>query len=144
MPIGSSERKGFFSIDAFFALMLLLTISMMLLGLANERKEAAKTSSASQEADIIAEKLAASVNSVYANGENIELRISLPSTIENESYEVDFDPDNRRVKVSSPFMESPSYAAAPVAPKNVEFGAHVPAREVVIKWEKKTVKVEKI
>lgn len=95
------RERGFFSIDALFALTLLLMISSSFLHVYEGRKEAAEPIGARLEAQIVGEKLAAAINTVYANGSNFELRVNLPENIGSYSYQITFDNNTRQISVEN-------------------------------------------
>ncbi len=95
------RERGFFSIDALFAVTLLLMVSTSFLHVYDGRKEAAELTGARLEARIVCEKLAAAINTVYANGSNFELDVDLPSKIGSYFYQVKFDNTARQVLVEN-------------------------------------------
>lgn len=118
-------RKGFFTIDALFAFILLVSISGMLLNLAQSREQIGRSSSATLQADMVTEKLAAAINSVYANGgrgDNFELRIELPDSIGGKKYIIFFDNKNRKIFIPAENLGDfeAGKASASVVPGNVD------------------------
>ncbi len=95
------RERGFFSIDALFAVTLLIMISSSFLHVYEGRKEAAELMGARLEAQIVGEKLAAAINTVYANGANFELDIDLPLKIGSYFYKIEFDNTTRQVLVEN-------------------------------------------
>ncbi len=95
------RERGFFSIDAMFAVTLLLIISASFLNIYEGRNEAAGLMSARLEARTIGEKLAAAINTVYADGPNFELRVDLPSKIGSYFYQISFDNTQRQILVEN-------------------------------------------
>lgn len=98
--MGPRER-GFFSIDALFAVTLLLLISSSFLHVYEGRGGAAELMGARLEAKIVGEKLAAAINTVYANGANFELDIDLPLKIGSYFYRIEFDDTTRQIVVKN-------------------------------------------
>lgn len=96
-----TENKGFFSIDALFAVTLLLIISASFLNLYEGRKAGTELMSAKLEAKLVGEKLAATINTVYANGSSFELYIDLPDNIVSHFYQIAFDNDTRQISVEN-------------------------------------------
>lgn len=86
--LNATERKGFFSIDALFALTLLLVITTSIMALSEVRRKSAEVIETKLEAEIIADRLVAAINSVYANGPNFSLNIKLPENIGPHSYRI--------------------------------------------------------
>ncbi|MFQ5799675.1 MAG: hypothetical protein ACE5H0_13425 [Bacteroidota bacterium] len=98
--MGRRER-GLFSIDALFAVTLLLMISSSFLHVYEGRRGAAELMSARLEAKIVGEKLAAAINTVYANGSNFEVDVDLPQKIGSHFYKIEFDNAARQVVVEN-------------------------------------------
>ncbi|MEM3519299.1 MAG: hypothetical protein QW179_04195 [Candidatus Hadarchaeales archaeon] len=92
-------ERGFFSIDAFFAFMLVLLIVTSFTRVYEGRLEAAIAVDAKLQARMVGEKLAAALNETYANQENFELRVTLPENIGSFSYRVRIDNVNWMVWV---------------------------------------------
>ncbi len=139
------DRRGFFSIDALFAFILLVTVSSLLLSASESRTEAVEWMSAAHEADMVAEKLAAMIDTVYANGVNgpdFELYFNLPETIAGSDYTISFDFDNHEVLVDVPDANVTSNVAkASVVPQNVMFGSIDPEKTVVVRWTGDNIEV---
>ncbi len=95
------DNRGFFSIDALFAVTLLLMVSASFLNLYEGRKQAADLMGARLGAKMIGEELAAAINTVYANGSSFELRVDLPENIGGFSYRVTFDNTVRQISVEN-------------------------------------------
>lgn len=116
------DMRGFFSIDAIFALFLVLTVTGMLYNSAQESREVAMNLARAQEKKMAVEKLAAAINIVYATGSTLELhRLELPENVIGKDYSVTFDSDNRLLK--SEYVTGTSedlVVSAPVIPKAVE------------------------
>ncbi|MFB6215360.1 MAG: hypothetical protein ABEJ72_00080, partial [Candidatus Aenigmatarchaeota archaeon] len=136
-------ERGFFTMDVMIAMMLLLTISVSLLQLSSAREETARATSAEMKAKLIAEKLAASVNSVYANGENVRLKVGIPDNLTSsfENYEIEkFNRDNRRIKIT--WGEQKYSAKAHVVSRQVEIRIENKSKPVFVYWENENVVVE--
>lgn len=95
------DNRGFFSIDALFAVTLLLMVSASFLNLYEGRNQAAELMGARLGAKMIGEELAAAINTVYANGSSFELRVDLPENIGGFSYRVTFDNTVRQISVEN-------------------------------------------
>ena len=95
------DNRGFFSIDALFAVTLLLMVSASFLNLYDGRNQAAELMGARLGAKMIGEELAAAINTVYANGSSFELRVDLPENIGSFSYRVTFDNTVRQISVEN-------------------------------------------
>ncbi len=111
------HERGFFSIDALFAVTLLIMVSTSFLHVYDGRKEAAELMGARLEARIVGEELAAAINTVYANGSNFELDVDLPSKIGSYFYLIKFDNTARQVLVENSAWGT---VGAGVVCKNVE------------------------
>lgn len=94
-------NRGFFSIDAMFAVMLVLLVSVSFMNMYEGRKQAAEVMGARLEAKLAGEKLAAAINTVYANGSNFELRVNLPENIGSYFYQIIFDNTTRQISVEN-------------------------------------------
>jgi hypothetical protein len=84
-------ESGFFSIDAIFAVTLLLMITLTFTNVYEARQTAAEHMAAGLEAKIACEELAAAVNSTYAGGENFRLKLKLPENAASYAYLIRFD-----------------------------------------------------
>ncbi len=93
------SKKGFFSIDALFAIILLILVMGTLVNLYQGRAEVVESSRSKFEGRMISEKLAAAVNSVYATGEPLDLRLKLPDNIVGNNYSIRFIQENRKIAV---------------------------------------------
>jgi len=136
------DRRGFFSIDALFAVTLLLMVSGTLLNLYEGRGQAAGWISASGEAKMTCEKLAAAINTVYADGSASELYLRLPATIDNYVYTISYDPTHRQIIAEVPevgITERTSKAA--VACKNIMLENLDPSRQIRVRWLNGNVEV---
>lgn len=91
------HNRGFFSIDALFAVTLLLMVSASFLNIYEGRNQEADLVGVRLEAKIVCEELAAAINSVYTNGPVFDLTINLPSTIRSSRYIIRVGNDQRVV-----------------------------------------------
>ncbi|MEW6592291.1 MAG: hypothetical protein AB1305_01170 [Candidatus Hadarchaeota archaeon] len=96
-----TENSGFFSIDAMFALTLMMLISTSFLNVYEVRKQAAELMGAKLEARMVGEKFAAVINSVYPNGDNFEIRMNLPENVGVYSYRIVFDNSTWKISVEN-------------------------------------------
>jgi hypothetical protein len=114
------NRRGFFSIDALFAVTLLLMVTGVLINLYQGRDQVVAWSSAADESKMACEKLAAAINSVYATGQDSELYIDLPATIDNHDYTLAFDSAHRQIIANmSEYGIAEGTSGASVTCKNV-------------------------
>ncbi len=111
------RERGFFSIDALFAVTLLIMVSTSFLHVYDARKGAAELMGARLEAQIVGEKLAAAINIVYANGPGFELDVDLLPKIGSYFYRIKFDNTARQVLVENSAWGT---VGAGVVCKNVE------------------------
>jgi hypothetical protein len=70
--------RGFFSMDALFALTLLMLVCSSLLHVYQGRMEVARGISWGLEARMVGEELAGTINAVYSGGSGLELRLRVP------------------------------------------------------------------
>lgn len=87
----SGSEGGFFSIDAMFAVTLLLMITLTFTNVYEARETSADLMVTKLQAKMVGEKLAAVINSVHANGENFSLTITLLENVFGHQYAVRFD-----------------------------------------------------
>lgn len=141
-----SEERGFFSIDAFFAFLLLITVFTSLMTVAQENRETAKETARLYIKDMSAEKLAAAIDTVYAGGSPLELTFYLPENALGEDYTMSLNPENRLVIVeNSESGLSKAIAKAHIMPKNVSSSVLSPENlsgEIRIFWKNGKVRVE--
>lgn len=136
------DRRGLFSVDALFAVTLLLGVVGALTNLYGGSNQAATWVGASGEAKLTCEKLAAAVNTVYTNGSSFEMYLEIPATIQNRSYTISLDNSKREIaiEVLGAGVTS-STAKATVACKNFTSGTLNPSNRVRVYWENNRVKV---
>lgn len=133
------DRRGFFSIDALFAVTLLLMVSGMLLNLYEGRNQAAAWISAGGEVKMVCEKLAAAINTVYSNGPALELYINLPATIDNYAYTISYNSTNRQIIAEVPEVGVTSKAA--VACKNILLENLDLSKQIGVHWLNNNIEV---
>lgn len=112
-----TDNRGFFSIDAMFAVTLVLIISTSFLNLYEGRKASAELMGARLEAKMVGETLAAAINTVYANGSDFELRVDLPENVVSYGYQITFDNTTRQILVENSAWGS---TGARIVCKNVQ------------------------
>jgi len=129
------DRRGFFSIDALFAVTLLLMISGVLLNLYEGRGQAAAWSSTADEAKMTCEKLAAAINTVYATGPASELYLDLPATIDNYAYTISYDSTHRQIIAEVPEIDiTERTSKAAVECKNILLENLDFSRRIRVRW----------
>jgi hypothetical protein len=129
------ESRGFFSIDALFALTLLLTITAAFLNIYEGRRASAEGIGANLEAKMIGEKVASAINTVYANGPNFSLKVDLPENISGYSYKISLDNSIRRISVENSAWGT---VAVPIVCKNVKnfvLNQENMKRQIRVFWE---------
>jgi hypothetical protein len=85
------QESGFFSIDAMFAVTLLLMITITFTNVYEARQTAAEHMAAGLEAKLACEELAAAINSTYASGESFRLKLKLSENAAGYAYLIRFD-----------------------------------------------------
>ena len=128
------RERGFFSIDAMFAVTLLLIISASFLNIYVGRNQAAELMGARLEARIIGEKLAAAINTVYANGSNFELCVDLPSKIESYFYQISFDNTTRQILVENSAWGAVSVVVVCKNVENFVLGQENLGNTILVHW----------
>jgi hypothetical protein len=136
------ERRGFFSIDALFAVTLLLMVTGVLINLYQGRNQVVAWSSAADESKMACEKLAAAINTVYATGQDSELYIDLPATIDNHTYTLSFDPTHRQIVADMPEYDiAGGTSGAAVTCKNVLIENLDLSRQIWVHWSGNNIEV---
>ncbi|MDI6884097.1 MAG: hypothetical protein QMD00_03010 [Hadesarchaea archaeon] len=138
-----SDHKGFFSIDALFAVTLLLLISASFLNMYEGRKQATELMGARLEAKLVGEKLAAAINTVYANGSDFELRVNLPQNVGSYSYQITFDNTARQISVENSAWGAVSVGAVCKNVRNFTLGPEN-LQTIRVYWADNQVKVVSI
>jgi len=136
------DSRGFFSIDVIFAVTLLLTIAGVFSNVYSGRNQAATWIGVGMEAKSTCEKIAAAVNTVYANGSTSELYIDLPATISGHTYAISFDNLRREIMIDVPDVGiTGSTAKAATTCKNIVLSILDPSKRVRVYLENNSVKV---
>lgn len=139
------DRQGFFSIDAIFAVALLLTIAGVFSNVYNGRNQAATWIGVGAEAKSTCEKLVAAINTVYANGSALDLCIDLPATIGGHAYVILFDNIDREITINVPEIGiTGSTAKATTTCRNITLGSLDTSKRVRVYWENSSVKVTNV
>jgi len=128
------RERGFFSIDAVFAVTLLLMISASFLNIYSGRNQAAELMGARLEARIIGEKLVAAINTVYANGSDFELYVDLPSKIGSYFYQISFDNTTRQILVENSAWGAVSVVAVCKKVDNFVLGQENLENTILVHW----------
>lgn len=136
-----SNNRGFFSIDALFAVTLLLLIATSFLNLYEGRKAAADVMGARLEAKLVSEKLAAAIDTVYANGSDFELRINLPENIGSYHYRIEFDNTVRQISVENSAWGAVSVGVVCKNVRNFVLGPENLENTIRVYWAENQIKV---
>lgn len=91
-----NRRRGFFSLDAIFALTLLMIVCSSFLHVYRVRMESARGMVEELEMRMVGEELAGAINSVYSNGSGLELKLRFPT---GSSFTLSFDSSTGEVVV---------------------------------------------
>ena len=135
-------RRGFFSIDALFAVTLLLMVTGVLINLYQGRDKVVAWSSAADESKMACEKLAAAINTVYATGQDSELFIDLPAAIDNYSYTLSFDSTHRQIVADMPGADiSAGTSKAAVTCNNILIENLDPSKKIWVHWSGGNIEV---
>ncbi len=148
------DKKGFFSIDAFFALLLLITVATSLITISQRNNDMAEETSKVVIKDMTAEKLAGVINSVYANGARLKrsendyfsITVILPENILGENYTLYLDKENRTIVVenSEGGLKKP-IGKASIVPNNIDSFRLKPenlSNKIRIFWDNAKIEVE--
>ena len=136
-----SDNRGFFSIDALFAVTLLLLVSASFLNVYEGRKQAAELMGARSEAKLVGEKLAATINTVYANGSDFELRVNLPENVRGHSYQIAFDNTTRKISVENSAWGAVGVGVVCKNVQNFVLGAENLENTIRVYWAENQVRV---
>jgi len=138
--MGSSNR-GFFSIDAVFAVTLLMMVTVSFLNIYQGRNQAARLTGAEFEAKAVGEKLAAAINTVYANGPNFELRMNLPENVGSYFYQITFDNTARQISVENSAWGAVSVGVVCKNVRNFVLGSENLQKTIRVYWAEGQVRV---
>lgn len=139
------DRRGQFSVDAIFAIALLLGVVATLTNLYNGRNQVATWIGTNQEAKLICEKLAATINTVYTNGSTLKLYLELPATIQNHAYTISFDNSKREIIIETSIDATDFTSNAKTACNNITLDDNLdPSKRVKVYWENDRVRLTNI
>ncbi|MCC7553934.1 MAG: hypothetical protein KO202_05555 [Methanobacteriaceae archaeon] len=82
------DKKGILTIDFTFTVMFILIISLFFLNMGLNNIEISNNLEENIESRMILDKIANSINQVNANGESYSKKITIPSEISNERFEI--------------------------------------------------------
>jgi len=136
-----TDNRGFFSIDALFAVTLLLIVSASFLNIYEGRKVSAELMGARLEAKMAGETLAATINTVYANGSNFELSVHLPENIGRYFYRITFDNTARQISVENSAWGAVSVGVVCKNVRNFVLGHENLENSIRVYWVENQIKV---
>jgi len=139
-----TNERGFFSVDALFALTLLLLVSTSFLNIYNGQKTGTELMAAKLEAKMIGEKLAATINSVYAGGSYFELRVSLYDNVGRYHYRISFDNSTRQITVDNSVWGSIAVTIGLENIKNFTLNWENLQETIRVYWVDNQIRVENI
>lgn len=135
------DDRGFFSIDALLAVTLLIIVSTSFLNLYEGRKAGAELMGARLEAKMVGEKLAAVINTVYANGSNFELYVDLPENTGSYAYQVTLDNATRQISVENLAWGTVSVGVACKNVQNFVLGSENLVKTIRVYWAENQIRV---
>ncbi|MFP4005418.1 MAG: hypothetical protein ACLFUR_01710 [Candidatus Hadarchaeia archaeon] len=143
------KNSGFLSMDALFALLIVLLLMGPLVNLYSEREETSEDTQVLLESRMICEQLAGSVNVLVATGEPLSLRLDLQDNIGDSSYSLAFDEEMRKIYVDGSSLPEVGFSSgsvsAQVAAKRVDnLGNIDPRGRIEIYWNEDTITVKNI
>jgi len=149
--MGIDEEKGYFSIDAVFALLILVAVSSTFLVGARQSRVMARETSTQIEQKMALEKIAAGVNKVYANGyrddENFELKLDMKENILKNNQRIQVDVKEGFLYVKNLDDNSISPIKASIIPLNVEnfsLDSDDMSKKLRIFWGKENIRIEPV
>jgi len=136
------KKKGFFSIDGLFAIIMLLLVVGTMINIYQGRSQMATQARKNLEGKMIGEKLAGAVNSVYSTGEPMTLNIDLPENIIDDSYSIIFDETSRRIVLRHGVAgDGSEIARSWSVPSDLNISDLDFSEEIQIFWENSMIKV---
>ncbi len=139
------KENGFFSVDALFAMILLLLVIGTFVNIYQGRSEMATETRKNLEGKMIGEKLAGAINTVYSTGDPLILRIDLPENIVRSKYSICFESSSREVTINSGETEGgPKIASSWSVPDEVEISDLNFSEKIQIFWENSKIRVKNL
>lgn len=142
----NQEERGFLSIDALFALVILLLILSTIINIYQGRAHMASETRGKLEGKMISEKLAGAINVVYATGEPVTVNLKLSDNILGEKYIPQYNSGSR--KVFQQFTKNDlgsRFTTASVIPPNVDIAPDLnTAQKIRIFWENDEIMVRNV
>lgn len=108
----SLKNEGFFSIDALFAIIMLLLAVSSLVNIYQGRSQMAQETRINLEGRITSEKIAGAINMIYASEGPLKLKIDLPQDLTGKEYTTDFGDHSVFVENSAAGLSSDLTSAA--------------------------------
>lgn len=139
-----SRKKGFFSIDALFAIILLLLVTSTLINLYQGRAQMVEGSRKKMEGKMISEKLAKAINTVYTSRKPLSMELDLPENVLDQNYTIEFHKDSRNISLKfSDGGNSSKYTATPVVVDELEISEPLDfSQKIMVHWINNEIKVE--
>lgn len=138
-----SEKRGFFSIDGLFAMILLLLVIGTFVSIYQGRAEMVEDAEIRLKGEMIGQKLAGSINTVYATGEPLTLNVDLPDNITGDEYTVEYLKENRKILIELKGKTGKiNLAESDVIPENLDVQDLNSSKKVRIHWENSRIKVK--
>ncbi|GEM_PF-941345 len=140
-------ERGFFTMDMFFALLILVATSTVLLNFAQGAQPTVERTIRFQRKEMALEKLATGINTVYSNGPSFRienLTIDFPNNMNGREYYIKNIQDDRIIKIDG----SESIVTSHIIPKNVYIEDNIVIDDDIdifldIYWEDENIVVEK-
>ena len=141
----NEKKNGFFSIDALFAMIMLLLVVGTMINVYQGRSQMATETRRKMEGKMIGEKLAGAINSVYSSGDPMTLSIDLPENIIDEGYSISFDSISRKIVLKRGETENgPEIANSWSVSNQVEISNLDFSKKIQIFWENSVIKVKNV
>ena len=142
------NEKGYFSIDAVFAVLILVAVSSTFVTGARRNKAMAKETSAQIEQKMALEKIAGGIDKVYANGygddKTFEMKMDVKENILEDNQEIMVNTKERFLYIKDSADSSISPIKANIVPSNIEnfsLDSDNLSGKVLITWGKENIKL---
>ncbi len=147
--MGLDDEKGYFSIDAVFAVLILVAVSSTFITGARQNKAMAKETSAQIEQKMALEKIAGGINKVYANGygegKTFEMKMDVKENILEDNQRIMVNTENRFLYIKDLADGSISPIKANIIPSNIENFSLNPdnlSGKILIKWGEENIRLK--
>lgn len=137
------KKGGFFSIDALFALIILLLMLGPMFNLYQARRNTVGETGVKLKGKMLSQRLAGAVNVVLATGRPLSLRLNLPDNISGENYSPLFDANRRTIYENFENLRvSKASTSASVAVNKIENIENIdPKERIKIYWNGENIAV---